>query len=80
MDESVPTEKWHGKGLRILNTAPAFSRDFNRDFRDAVKLLERGVFDQKPLITHRFPNEDAQTAFKIVSERHADYIKGVITF
>lgn len=80
MDESVPTEKWHGKGLRILNTAPAFSRDFNRDFRDAVKLLERGVFDQKPLITHRFPNEDAQTAFKIASERHADYIKGVITF
>jgi len=80
MDESVPTEKWHGKGLRILNTAPAFSSDFNRDFRDAVRLLGRGVFDQKPLITHRFTDEDAQTAFKIASERHVDYIKGVITF
>jgi len=80
MDEVVPTEKWHGKGLRILNTAPAFSVDFNRDFRDAVRLLGRGVFDQKPLITHRFPNEDAQTAFKIAAERHVDYIKGVITF
>jgi len=80
IDENVPTEKWHGKGLRILNTAPAFSKDFNRDFRDAVRLLERGVFDQKPLITHRFPHEDAQTAFKIASERHVDYIKGVITF
>jgi len=80
MDESVPTEKWHGKGLSVLNTAPAFSKDFGRDFRDAVRLLEKGIFDQKPLITHRFPNEDAQTAFKIASERHADYIKGVITF
>ncbi|MEM2885913.1 MAG: zinc-binding dehydrogenase [Thermoproteota archaeon] len=79
-DEVVPTEKWHGKGLRLLNTAPAFSPDFNRDFRDAVRLLEKGVFDQKPLITHRFPNEDAEKAFKIASERRADYIKGVITF
>lgn len=80
MDEEVPTEKWHGKGLSILNTAPAFSKDFKRDFQDAVKLLEKGVFDQKLLITHRFSYEDAQTAFKIASERTVDYIKGVITF
>lgn len=80
VEEMVPTEKWHGKGLRILNTAPAFSEDFQRDFRDAVKLLERGVFDQKHLITHRFPYEEAQTAFEGASERTVDYIKGVITF
>ena len=80
LDEKVPTEKWHVKGLRILNTAPASSIDFNRDFHDAVRLLRKGVFDQKPLITHNFPCEDAQTAFETASDKPVDYIKGVITF
>jgi len=80
LDEKVPTEKWHTKGLTVLNTAPSSSADFNIDFRDAVNLLGKGVFDQKPLITHRFPYEDAQTAFETASEKPKEYIKGVITF
>lgn len=80
LNEEVPTEKWHVKGLKILNTAPASSTDFNREFHDAVRLLRKGVFDQKPLITHNFPCEDAQTAFETASDKPVDYIKGVITF
>ena len=80
LDELVPTEKWHTKGLTVLNTAPSSSADFNRDFRDAVRLLRKGVFDQELLITHRFPYRDAQTAFETASEKPVDYIKGVITF
>jgi len=80
LDEMVPTEKWHTKGLAVLNTAPSSSSDFNRDFCDAVNLLRKGVFDQKPLITHRFPYEDVQTAFETASEKRKGYIKGVITF
>ena len=80
VDERVPTEKWHEKGLRILNTAPSFSANFNKDFHDAVKLLKKGVFDQRPLITHRFSYREAETAFKIASESPVDYIKGVMIF
>lgn len=79
-DETVPTSLWHTKGLRILNTSPAFSQDFNKDFHDAVKLLRKGVFNQKPLITHRFHYTKAQEAFKIASEKPEGYIKAVITF
>jgi len=80
IDQRVPTEKWHGKGLRILNTAPAFSTNFNKDFHDSVKLLRKGVFDQKPLITHEFSFRDAEKAFRVASGKTADYIKGALTF
>jgi len=80
LDVKVSTEKWHMKGLKILNTAPSFSYDFNKDFHDAAGLLRKGVFDQRKLITHRFPYKDAQEAFKTASEKPVDYIKGVITF
>ncbi|MEM2939332.1 MAG: zinc-binding dehydrogenase [Candidatus Bathyarchaeia archaeon] len=80
LDEKVPTEKWHTKGLTILNTSPAFSADFNKDFHDAVKLLRKGVVNQKPLITHRFHYRNAQEAFELASKKPSNYIKGVITF
>jgi len=80
LDEKVPTGKWHVKGLKVLNVAPSFSANFNKDFHDAVKLLRKGVFDQKPLITHKFSYKDADTAFKVASEKPGGYIKGAITF
>jgi len=80
VDERVPTEKWHSMGLRILNTAPLFSSNFNKDFHDAVNLLRKGVFNQERLITHRFPFEDSETAFKEASKKPLGYIKGVIIF
>jgi len=80
LDETVPTMKWHVKGLRVLNTAPNFSADFTKDFHVAVKLLRKGIFDQKPLITHRFSYKEAEKAFKIASQKPADYVKGVLTF
>jgi len=45
-----------------------------------MKLLSKGVFDQKPLMTHRFSYKEAEKAFKTASEKPADYIKGVLTF
>ncbi|MEM1508090.1 MAG: zinc-binding dehydrogenase [Candidatus Bathyarchaeia archaeon] len=80
VDEKVPTEKWHVKGLTILNTSPSFSENFNKDFIDAVSLLRKGVIDQKPLITHVFPYLKAQEAFELASKKPLDYIKGVLTF
>ncbi|MBS7623994.1 zinc-binding dehydrogenase [Candidatus Bathyarchaeota archaeon] len=80
VDEKVPTEEWHVKGLTILNTSPSFSNNFNKDFFDAVNLLKRGVVDQRPLITHIFPYTKAQEAFELASRKPLDYIKGVLVF
>lgn len=75
------TNTWHMKGLDVLNATPAASRDWNRDFHEAVQYIRDGVFDLKPLITHFFPVDDPQTVLDTVAHRRPkDYIKGVFTF
>jgi len=78
--EETPTDEWHVKGLRILNPSPPYSPDILEDFRDAVRLMRRGVFHQEELITHRFHYTEAQEALETALKRPKDYIKGVMTF
>jgi threonine dehydrogenase-like Zn-dependent dehydrogenase len=67
-------------GFRVMNSGPAISPHFNQAFRRAVPLMERGVFDLKPLVTHVVPVEQAQGLFE-TAVAHADgYIKGVVTW
>lgn len=75
------TNNWHMSGLDVLNATPAASRDWNRDFHEAVGYIRDGVFDLKPLITHFFSADDPQTALEIIArQRPSDYIKGVFRF
>ncbi len=79
-EEMLPTHDWHYKGLKVLNTAPMYVRDFSIYFRAAVALMGTGRIDQKLLISHRFPVSDCQRGFEIAANRKDGYIKGVITF
>ena len=75
------TNLWHMKGLDVLNATPAASRDWNRDFHEAVQYIRDGVFDLKPLITHFFSADEPQAALETIARnRPADYIKGVFRF
>ncbi|TKJ47740.1 hypothetical protein CEE34_02195 [Candidatus Aerophobetes bacterium Ae_b3a] len=78
--ELVDMGAWHMKGLRILNPSPMLSSDFSKDFQDAVKLMKRGTFAQKKLITHTFAFLEIQKAFSFVSSKPPHYIKGVILY
>jgi threonine dehydrogenase-like Zn-dependent dehydrogenase len=72
----------HIKGIRIINTSPALDagRLYERHWESAISLFERGVFDHRKLISHRFAARDAQRAMEVSAERPADYIKGVLIF
>lgn len=75
------TNMWHMKGLDVLNATPAASRDWNRDFHEAVQYVREGTLDLRPLITHFFNVNDAQNALETITKRRpSDYIKGVFTF
>ncbi len=75
------TNLWHMKGLDVLNATPAASRDWTRDFQEAVQYIRDGVFDLKPLVTHFFDANDPQKAFDTITKnRPKDYIKGVFVF
>jgi threonine dehydrogenase-like Zn-dependent dehydrogenase len=48
-------------------------------FPAALNLLERGLIDWKPLVTHTFPLEEAVAAFALIQERKSEVIKAVLT-
>lgn len=45
----------------------------------ALELIEQGALDTDTVITHRFPLEEAQTAFEYVRDRRDGVLKAVIT-
>jgi threonine dehydrogenase-like Zn-dependent dehydrogenase len=71
----------HLKGVHLLNTGPAIVTDSRLDFMArAVRLIEAGVFDLAPLVTHRHKLADVQTAMELALNRPPGYIKGVLDF
>ncbi len=78
-DEVIPTGEWHMKGLNVLNTTPYMSKNFHKDLIDAVKLMEKGVFDQSELISHTYSFTDIKKAMEEVAENPSNLIKAVVT-
>jgi len=72
--------KWHLKGLKVLNATPFMSPNFAEVFQRTVPLLEKKIFDLKPLVTHTLPYTDAQKMLEIASKKEERYIKGVLLF
>lgn len=69
---------WHTRGLTVVNSAPAARlRD---PFPAAISLIDRGVIDLVPLVTHVLPLQ-AYPEFmrQLVSGKIDGYIKGVVT-
>jgi threonine dehydrogenase-like Zn-dependent dehydrogenase len=78
--EEVDLPLWHGKGLEVQNPSPGFSRNSAEDLQDAVRLLRKGVLDQRELITHCFPHTAIQEALELTAARPRGYIKAAVTF
>lgn len=72
--------RWHLKGLKVLNATPFMSPNFAEVFQRTVPLLEKKIFDLKPLVTHILPYTDAQKMLEIASKKEEQYIKGVLLF
>jgi threonine dehydrogenase-like Zn-dependent dehydrogenase len=75
--------RWHQSGLEVLNLSP----NSNYRFRDVTprtaKLIQKGVYDTRRLVTHTagFHDFEALNELFLKSIQKTDgYIKGVITF
>ena len=75
---SVDVYEWHHKGIAVFNTSPKIAPDFPRVFQRTVKLMARGVFDLRPLITHRTEPAKAQALFELATARGEGYVKGIV--
>ncbi|MYD97053.1 MAG: zinc-binding dehydrogenase [Gammaproteobacteria bacterium] len=68
---------WHGKAITIVNSSPA--AQMRDPFPPAIRLIEKGVIDLKPLVTHVVPIDDYPSFMTGVTTGQVDgYIKGVV--
>lgn len=69
---------WHGKGITVVNSSPmAQVRD---PFPPAIRLIQNGVIDLKPLVTHVVSIDEYPEFMKgVVNGEVQGYIKGVVT-
>ena len=67
---------WHGGAFNLVSSSPgAKIRD---PFPPAIRFLERGIIDLKPLITHIVSLEDYPRILKEATDEDSSYIKGVV--
>lgn len=69
---------WHMMGIQVYNASPNISSNFASVFARAVPLMEKGIFDLEPLVSHVMPAEQAPEMFEIASHQSDGYIKGVL--
>jgi threonine dehydrogenase-like Zn-dependent dehydrogenase len=70
----VPPEKidgiaWRELFFKNVTLSTSVNPDFARDFPLSMRWLAEGRIDLKPLITHRFPLSDIQTAYETFRDR-----------
>ncbi len=69
----------HTRGHRLIHTAPAIDseKEYSRYWPKTIKLFEAGIFDMKPLVTHKYKAEDIATAMVDSVKREEGFIKSV---
>ena len=71
---NVPVQSITAKELELRG-----SFRFHPEFAVGVQLMQHGLIDVKPLITHTIPLSSAEDAFKIASDR-SQAVKAQIAF
>ena len=73
---TINGQEWHGAAFNLVSSSPgAKIRD---TFPPAIRMLERGHIDLRPLITHIVPLEDYPALLKEATDGNGNYIKGVV--
>lgn len=74
--EPIPFDFWglHTKGLRVLSSwrGPGHTP---RIYKLALRLVQRGLVDLGPIVTHRFPLTEVRDAFELAGSGRGDVIK-----
>jgi L-iditol 2-dehydrogenase len=76
----VDLSLWHSLGLQAYATSPSIAPDFPRIFARTVPLMQRGVFDLRPLVTHTAPPQEAPALYETALHKRDGYIKGAIVW
>lgn len=72
----------HLRGHRLLNTSPGIDtgKEYQRHWQTTIQLIQKGVFNLSPLITHIYNAEDIQRAMEDSMVRAEGFIKSAVRF
>jgi threonine dehydrogenase-like Zn-dependent dehydrogenase len=73
---SFDPSRWHLGGFTIVNSSP--SGKLRDPFPPAIRLMQSGVFDLEPLVTHIVDMEEYSGLMENVVKGDKTYIKGVV--
>lgn len=74
---SFDPTKWHLGGFTVVNSAPSSKR--YDSFPAAIRLIQQGIIDLQPLVTHVTPLDTYGRLMGQILEGDPTYIKGVVT-
>jgi threonine dehydrogenase-like Zn-dependent dehydrogenase len=72
--------RWRELLLKNVTLHTSVNPDFSRDFPLAMRMLAEGRLDLRPLVTHRFPFAEIQTAFEFFRDRRDGAQKILLDF
>lgn len=81
----VPTEtldcvRWRDVMMKNITVHTSINPDFSRDFPLAMRWISEGRIDVTPIITHRYPLAEIQTAFETFQHRKEGALKVFLDF
>ena len=71
-------ELWNWKAITVINGNERRNEVHTDCMKRGFKLIEKGLFKAKDLITHTFSLEEIDKAFQTMHDKPDDYIKAVI--
>jgi 2-desacetyl-2-hydroxyethyl bacteriochlorophyllide A dehydrogenase len=74
---SVDMRLWNWRGIDVVNAHERDPAAYARGTRAAVEAVVAGRLDPAPLVTHSFPLEEIDEAYRVSSERPEGFMKAV---
>jgi threonine dehydrogenase-like Zn-dependent dehydrogenase len=74
----VNMQLWNWRGLDVINAHERDPGIYLEGMREAVRAVESGLLDPRPLYTHEFPLEQLGAALNMSAERPDGFMKALI--
>lgn len=76
---TVNMELWNWKALTVINAHERRDAKHLAAMKVGLSLVEQGLFQMKPMVTHSFPLEALDEGFRTLMAKPEGFIKAVIT-
>lgn len=71
---------WNWMAFQIVNGHTRTQDVYVEGMRIGIRMIENGLLDMAPLVTHRYSLDDINRSFEDASAKQEGFVKGVISF